>query len=297
MSVYPVTAVQSVQAFAGSVSDGAKKMALRIHTLATTYLDITKILLITTVALSCIAFVGSLILNSHLLVSLSVTLGSISAYAYKLYADLAVSKKENTRLKDHILDAERIRRENVAMQQEMRGSIDKLELVKLDLEATNKDLQGKLTRTVELVEFCEKVVSQAAGRTEVASSDVARQLESHKEVIKVWLKEIKKGLREKERALEVASSKVISILSEFSVGQHTELTRMLEQLRALQQQIDTSKVLIADQQETLRGISLDIRSGAEELSSLHRKLAAMHEKLLLEQTHTHKVLTPVVEEE
>lgn len=287
-------------------------IAKKITTFVEERIDLNRLVIITAIALSCIAVIASIYTSSFLALSLSLALGAASCLTYKINLELSEKSGECKRQLNFIINEERQKQEHLAEHQRMMGSISRLELYSRQQETINQELQQRLARALELVEFCNKVVGQAtdfsriqeevaaeqrAGLTEQKAvtaeqraglkdiKSVAAELEGYKSVLGVWIGEMKKMLDKEES--EKSSQKVIRILEDFKDGQHTELARMLAQLqlvqdqfRSTQDQIAVSRDIIAEQQATLRGISADIQTRTRELHDIHLKLSSLHRKLL-----------------
>jgi hypothetical protein len=280
-------------------------------------IDLNRIVIISAIALSCLAVLASIYTSSFLALSLSLALCAASCLTYKINLELVEKTSECKRQMNYIVNEDRQKREHLEEHDRMMASISRLELQTRQQESLNLQLQQRLARALELVEFCDKVVGQAADfskHTEEVTAEqraglkdikevtaeqraglkdiksVAAELEGYKSVLGVWLGEMKKMLDHEEQ--EKSSQKVIRILEDFKEGQHTELARMLAQLqlvqdqfRSTQEQITASRDVITEQQATLRSISHDIQARTRELHDIHLKLAGLHRKLLVTKAH------------
>lgn len=285
-------------------------IAKKITKIVEEKIDLNRVVIIAAIALSCIAVLASIYTSSFLALSLSIALCAASCLTYKINLELNEKTQECKRQVAYIVNEERQKREHLEEHQRMASSISRLELQSRQQESMNQELQQRLARALELVEFCDKVVGQATDfsrRTEEVTAEqravateqkaglkdiksVAAELEGYKSVLGVWIGEMKKMLDHEEH--EKSSQRVIRILEDFKDGQHTELARMLAQLglvqsqfQATQEQITASRDVISEQQATLRAISQDIQARTKELHEIHMKLAGLHRKLLMTKAH------------
>lgn len=278
-------------------------IAKKITKIVEEKIDLNRVVIIAAIALSCIAVLASIYTSSFLALSLSIALCAASCLTYKINLELNEKTQECKRQVAYIVNEERQKREHLEEHERMASSISRLELQSRQQESMNQELQQRLARALELVEFCDKVVGQATDfsrRTEEVTAEqraglkdiksVAAELEGYKSVLGVWIGEMKKLLDHEEH--EKSSQKVIRILEDFKDGQHTELARMLAQLglvqsqfQATQEQITASRDVISEQQATLRTISQDIQARTKELHEIHMKLAGLHRKLLMTKAH------------
>lgn len=278
-------------------------VAKKITKIVEEKIDLNRVVIIAAIALSCIAVLASIYTSSFLALSLSIALCAASCLTYKINLELDEKTQECKRQVAFIVNEERQKREHLEEHQRMASSISRLELQSRQQESMNLELQQRLARALELVEFCDKVVGQATDfsrRTEEVTAEqraglkdiksVAAELEGYKSVLGVWIVEMKKMIDHEEH--EKSSQKVIRILEDFKEGQHTELARMLAQLelvqsqfQATQEQITASRDVISEQQATLRSISQDIQARTKELHEIHMKLASLHRKLLMTKAH------------
>lgn len=245
------------------------------------HVNINKLIIITSVALSALATLASIVYGSMLTVSLSLSFVAASCLCYKINQELFEKGQECKKLQNFLIDEERQKLAHLEEHERMTQTISRLELSSQQHEAFGKELQSRLARALELIEFCDKVVGQASEFTK-RSEAVSAELESYKGVLGVWLVEIRKMIDRGDET-EKSSQKVIRILEDFSRGQHTELARMLEQLQEVQRlnmeiraQNEDLKEATRQQQEALKKISQGIAERTEALHAVHTKLMEVH---------------------
>lgn len=263
------------------------------------HLDLNKLVIITACALSSLALVASIYYASMMSVSLSASLLVASCLSYRINLDLADKKGELRKLRAFIIDEGERKREREADHEKLQEAVSRLELTSKQQEAFIKEQQSKLARALELVEFCDHTVQQATEFTRRSESvsvehraistehkalntelrSISAELDSYKGVLGVWLVEMKKMIDTGDDA-EKSSQKVIRILDDFSRGQHLELSRMLDQHKKVQEQIELSNGILRDQQQTLQVISQDIVKRTSELHDIHLKLSSLHLELI-----------------
>ena len=279
-----VPAYVAYEALKNSVLYTSKQVAGLIEN----HINLNRVLIISSIALSCIAILASLVYGSFLSLSLSVTVVAASCLAYKLNEELLKKEEERLSLHKYVVAEDRQKKEHLEEHGRMQGAIENLESqlevqTGLAKEQTtlNGRLQENLTKAYELAELCNKALSKYSTTT-LESTGIKEEIESYKKLFEICLPQIKR-LIEKQDHNEAAAEKVVSavaLLEGFSKGQHAELTGMLDKLQLVVEQFNTYTPLVEEQKKALQAISADILVKTGELLAIHRRLEQKHELLL-----------------
>ena len=275
----------------------------KISTFIEHKINLNRVMIITAVALSALAVVASIVTGSFLALSLSIALGAAGCLTYKINNELIDKTGECRRQIDFIINEERRNQEHLAEHARMSSAISRQELIIRQLEGQKKDLESKLARAVELLDFCDKVVTKATDftqRTEETTKrsealadahevelkdikEISSELKSYKGVLGQWIEAMKKMLATGETEF---TQKVLRVLQDFKEGQHTELAHMFSQLKLVQEQfsrtqeqINATSAIIAKQNAELTAILAEISDHKAELRGIHAMLFEQQKKI------------------
>lgn len=246
-------------------------------------IDLNRIVIISSIALSCLAIVASIYTASFLALSLSCAFCSMTCFSYKINLELTKQVGDCTRLQNFVTNEE-------ARKKEHGEKLASLELTVNQLNATNAQLQGQIKEVVELAQLCDKAMSKATDFSQVIQTSglevkniqkIADELGAHKSVLSSWIAELKPLIDDHKETK--SADKIVQILEGFKQGQHQELTQMLEQLRLVKDQFVKTQDCIEEQRTILSMISRDIQEKTKELLALHTSLAEFYQKQVYQQ--------------